>query len=229
VSTQTEEKWGRPPREQVVEQNMGLVHTCAHRYKGRGVDYEDLVQAGCIGLIKAADLFDYSRGLRFSTYAVCLILGEMRRLFRDGGAVKVSRSLKELSLKVGHLRDAFAAQNGRAPTVSELAQALGAPEEQIVEALGVATPPLSLTQASEEGGGQLDLPVDSHEEQVSDRIALSQAIDRLEGRDRALILLRYFGGRTQTQTAARLGMTQVQVSRREKKILQALRAELTGE
>ncbi len=228
MSTQTEEPFVRPPREEVVRQNMGLVHTCAHRYKGRGVEYEDLVQAGCIGLIKAADLFDYSRGLRFSTYAVCLILGEIRRLFRDGGAVKVSRPLKELSLKVSRLRDDFAARKGRQPTVSELAKALGVGEEQIVEALSVAAPPLSLTQDADAGGGQLDLPVESHEERLSDRIALSQAIARLEGRDRALILLRYFGGKTQTETAARLGMTQVQVSRREKKILQALREELLG-
>jgi len=226
VSAQTQLE--RPPREQVVEQNMGLVHACAHRYQGRGIEYEDLVQAGCIGLIKAADLFDYSRGLRFSTYAVCLILGEMRRLFRDGGAVKVSRSLKELSLKVGRLRDAFIAQNAREPTVGELAAALGVAEEQIVEALGVCTPPLSLTESGEEGGGQLDLPVESHEERVSDRIALLQAIDGLEERDRALIRLRYFANQTQTQTAARLGMTQVQVSRREKKILERLRAELLG-
>ena len=119
--------FSRPPRESVVEQNMGLVHTCAHRYKGRGVEYEDLVQAGCIGLIKAADLFDYDRGVRFSTYAVCLILGEMRRLFRDGGAVKVSRSVKELSLKLARERDRLSVELGRDATVSELAARAGTP------------------------------------------------------------------------------------------------------
>ena len=205
---------------------MGLVHTCAHRYKGRGVEYEDLVQAGCIGLIKAADLFDYDRGVRFSTYAVCLILGEMRRLFRDGGAVKVSRSVKELSLKLARERDRLSVELGRDATVSELAAALCVSEEAVVEALGVCAPPVSLTESEENGGGQLDLPVDSPEEAASDRIALRQAMETLEERDRALILLRYFGNLTQTQTAARLGMTQVQVSRREKKIIGLLRKEL---
>lgn len=218
----------RPPREKVVEENMGLVHTCAHRYKGRGIEYDDLVQAGCIGLIKAADLFDYDRGVRFSTYAVCLILGEMRRLFRDGGTVKVSRSLKELSLKINRERDCLCVALGRDPTVSEIAKAVGTDEESVIEALGVCAPPVSLTESDEEGGGQLDLPVDSPEESISDRLALRQAMDMLDERDRTLILLRYFGQKTQTQTAERLGMTQVQVSRREKKIIEQLRRELLG-
>ncbi|MBR6735764.1 MAG: sigma-70 family RNA polymerase sigma factor [Oscillospiraceae bacterium] len=218
----------RPPREKVVEENMGLVHTCAHRYKGRGIEYDDLVQAGCIGLIKAADLFDYERGVRFSTYAVCLILGEMRRLFRDGGTVKVSRSLKELSLKINRERDRLCVSLGRDPTVSEMAEVVGTDEESVIEALGVCAPPVSLTESDEEGGGQLDLPVDSPEESISDRLALRQAMDKLDERDKMLILLRYFGQKTQTQTAERLGMTQVQVSRREKKIIEQLRRELLG-
>ena len=205
---------------------MGLVHTCAHRYKGRGIEYEDLVQAGCIGLIKAADLFDYGRGVKFSTYAVCLILGEMRRLFRDGGAVKVSRSVKELSLRLSRERDRLSLSLGRDATVSELSEALAVPEEAVIEALGVCAPPVSLTESEEAGGGQLDLPVESVEETTSDRIALQQAMDTLEPRDRALIRLRYFTSLTQSQTAARLGMTQVQVSRREKKIIDALRRQL---
>lgn len=218
----------RPPREKVVEENMGLVHTCAHRYKGRGVEYDDLVQAGCIGLIKAADLFDYERGVRFSTYAVCLILGEMRRLFRDGGTVKVSRSLKELSLKINRERERLCAVFGREPTVREISEALCISEESVIEALGACSPPISLTGSDEDGGGQLDLPVDSPEESISDRLALRQAIEGLEERDKTLILLRYFGLQTQTQTAERLGMTQVQVSRREKKIIEHLRRELIG-
>lgn len=205
---------------------MGLVHTCAHRYQGRGIEYEDLVQAGCIGLIKAADLFDYGRGVRFSTYAVCLILGEMRRLFRDGGAIKISRSIKELSLKISRERDRLSVRLGRDATISELASSLSVTEEAIVEALGVCTPPISLTDSEENGGGQFDLPVESPEEATGDRIALHQAMALLEPRDRALIELRYFGGQTQTRTAERLGMTQVQVSRREKKILERLRQEL---
>ncbi|MEG2204271.1 MAG: sigma-70 family RNA polymerase sigma factor [Oscillospiraceae bacterium] len=215
-----------PPRERMIEDNMGLAHACAHRFKGRGIEYEDLFQAGCIGLIKAADAFDFDRGVRFSTYAVPVILGEMRRLFRDGGAIKVSRTIKELSLKISRLREKLASDYGREATISELARQLEVSEEAIVEAIGVCAPPISLTESEENGGGQLDLPVDSPEETTSDLIALRQVLSRLEERDRSLILLRYFREKTQTQTAERLGMTQVQVSRREKMLLQQLRGKL---
>ena len=214
-------------RSEIIEQNMGLVHACAHRFKNRGIEYEDLFQAGCIGLIKAADAFDKERGVRFSTYAVPVILGEMRRLFRDGGAIKVSRSIKELSLKIARLREQLS-QRGHEPTVSELAHELSVSEEEIVEAIGVCAPPVSLTESDEQGGGQLDLPIDSPEEHTGDLIALHQTLKLLDERDRAIILLRYFGEKTQSQTAERLGMTQVQVSRREKKIMSRLRQELLG-
>ena len=214
-------------RTEIIESNMGLVHSCAHRFKGRGIEYEDLFQAGCIGLIKAADAFDMSRGVRFSTYAVPVILGEMRRLFRDGGAIKVSRSLKELSMKIARVREQLAA-NGSEPTVSQLARQLEVSEEEIIEAIGVCAPPVSLTESEEAGGGQLDLPVESPEEHTGDLIALRQTLELLDERDRSIILLRYFGEKTQSQTAERLGMTQVQVSRREKKIMTKLRQELLG-
>jgi len=214
-------------RAEIIEVNMGLVHSCAHRFKGRGIEYEDLFQAGCIGLIKAADAFDTTRGVRFSTYAVPVILGEMRRLFRDGGAIKVSRTLKELSMKIARARDRLAA-NGSEPTVSQLAQHLEVSEEEIIEAIGVCSPPVSLTESDEAGGGQLDLPVESPEEHAGDLIALRQTLELLDERDRSIILLRYFGEKTQSQTAERLGMTQVQVSRREKKIMARLRQELLG-
>ena len=215
-------------RSQMIEENMGLVHACAHKFKGRGIEYDDLFQAGCIGLVKATDAFDTSRGVRFSTYAVPVILGEMRRLFRDGGSVKVSRSLKELSLKAGRAREAFALREGREPTLSELANAVGRTQEELSEAISASAAPVSLTEAQEEGGGQIDLPVESPEEALSEAIAIREVLDRLPERDRSLICLRYFAGKTQTQTAALLGMTQVQVSRREKKLLLALRAELGG-
>lgn len=211
-----------------IEQNLGLVHACAHRFKGRGVEYDDLYQAGCMGLCKAVDAFDEERGVRFSTYAVPVILGEMRRLFRDGGAVKVSRTVKELSLKITRERERIACQWGREPTVSELAKKMGLEEEQVVEAVCAAAPPISLTVDEEEGGGQVDVPIDSPEEQLADIISLKQAVGALEPKDRKLIVLRYFYGKTQVQTAQTLGMTQVQVSRREKKILAALRLELSG-
>ena len=214
-------------RTEIIESNMGLVHSCAHRFKGRGIEYEDLFQAGCIGLIKAADAFDMSRGVRFSTYAVPVILGEMRRLFRDGGAIKVSRSLKELSMKIARVREQLAV-NGSEPTVSQLARQLEVSEEEIIEAIGVCAPPVSRTESEEAGGGQLDLPVESPEEHTGDLIALRQTLELLDERDRSIILLRYFGEKTQSQTAERLGMTQVQVSRREKKIMTRLRRELLG-
>ena len=219
---------GSPSREAIITDNMGLVHACAHRFKGRGIEYEDLFQAGCIGLIKAADAFDPSRGFKLSTYAVPVILGEMRRLFRDGGAVKISRTVKELSLRLNRERERFAIREGREPTLSELSAVLEVPEESIIEAINVCAPPVSLTNSDENGGGQLDLPVDSPEESLSDMIALKQVVGLLPPDDRKLIVLRYFETKTQTQTAEVLGMTQVQISRREKKILASLRELLSG-
>ncbi len=210
-------------RDEMIQQNMGLVHACAHKFKGRGIEYEDLFQAGCMGLIKATDAFDESRGVRFSTYAVPVILGEMRRLFRDGGTVKVSRTLKELSLKAVRTKERLSIEMGREPTVSELASALDLEVSAVVEALSAATPALSLTGSDEEGAPQIDLPVQSPEEELSDRISLRQVLSLLEKKDQMLIRLRYFQGKTQVETARALDMTQVQVSRREKKILLRLR------
>ena len=219
---------GQLSREQVIQQNMGLVHSCAHRLKGRGIEYDDLFQAGCMGLVKACDAFDTTRGVKFSTYAVPVILGEMRRLFRDGGTVKVSRSIKERSLRVTRAREEFSTTFGREPTVNELAQQMGEDVDDIVEAISAGAPVISLTADEDDGGGQLDLPTDSPEEQIADMLSLKQVVSQLETRDRRLIVLRYFSGKTQTQTAQILGMTQVQVSRREKKILLMLRQELSG-
>lgn len=217
-------------REEMIRKNMGLVHACAHRFQGRGIEYEDLFQAGCMGLIKATDAFDWNRGVRFSTYAVPVILGEMRRLFRDGGTVKVSRTLKELSMRVMRERERFYSQNGREPTVHELAERMNEAAEDIVEAIGAATPAVSLTGNDEEDGqgGQMDIPVESEEERVTDLLALKQAMGILEPKDRSLIVFRYFQGKTQTETAKLLGMTQVQVSRREKKILKDMHKCLVG-
>ena len=210
-------------RDEIIKQNMGLVHACAHRFKGRGIEYEDLFQAGCMGLVKATDAFDQERGVRFSTYAVPVILGEMRRLFRDGGTVKVSRTLKELSLKATRTRERLSIEWGREPTVNELAEALGIEVSSVVEALSAAAPALSLTGSDEDGAPQIDLPVESPEEQLADSLSLRQVLRCLEERDQMLSQLRYFKGKTQVETAAALGMTQVQVSRREKKILLQMR------
>ena len=222
------EKTDRADRDILITENMGLVHTCAHRFTGKGIEYEDLFQAGCMGLVKAFDAFDRERGVRFSTYAVPVILGEIRRLFRDGGTVKVSRTLKELSIRTAREREKFALKEGREPTIKELAERLGVSEEDVTEAVCAAAPVISLTADEDNGGGQADVPVASPEEQIAERLSVIQAVSSLEERDRAIVRLRYYENKTQTQTAAALGMTQVQVSRREKKILGLLRQELSG-
>lgn len=211
-----------------VEHNLGLVHACAHRFKGRGIEYDDLYQAGCMGLVKASAAFDAGRGVMFSTYAVPVILGEIRRLFRDGGTVKVSRSLKELGLAAGRTRELLGSELGREATVGEVAQRMGRSPEDIAQALAATAPPLSLTEGEEEGSGQIDLPEESPEERLSDLLSLQQLLAALEERDRKLIFLRYYRGKTQTEVARCLGMTQVQVSRREKRILQAMREQMVG-
>ena len=211
-----------------VEHNLGLVHACAHRFKGRGIEYDDLYQAGCMGLVKASAAFDADRGVMFSTYAVPVILGEIRRLFRDGGTVKVSRSLKELGLAAGRTRELLGSELGREATVGEVAQRMGRSSEDIAQALAATAPPLSLTEGEEEGSGQIDLPEESPEERLSDLLSLQQLLAALEERDRKLIFLRYYRGKTQTEVARCLGMTQVQVSRREKRILQSMREQMVG-
>ena len=211
-----------------VEHNLGLVHACAHRFKGRGIEYDDLYQAGCMGLVKASAAFDADRGVMFSTYAVPVILGEIRRLFRDGGTVKVSRSLKELGLAAGRTRELLGSELGREATVGGVAQRMGRSPEDIAQALAATAPPLSLTEGEEEGSGQIDLPEESPEERLSDLLSLQQLLAALEERDRKLIFLRYYRGKTQTEVARCLGMTQVQVSRREKRILQAMREQMVG-
>ena len=209
-----------------AEENLGLVHLCANRFRGRGVEYDDLYSAGCIGLMKAVNAFDTERGVRFSTYAVPVILGEIKRLFRDGGTVKVSRSMKELSMRVVRLRDELRMQNGTEPTVQQLAREMGVEENDIVQALCVSIPPVSLTDPEEGGEGQLDIPVPPPDTEIADVLALRQIMQTLSEQDRLLLTMRYYQNKTQSQTAQALGMTQVQVSRREKKLLLAMREEL---
>ena len=165
-------------RDQSIQENIGLVHACAKRFKGRGMEYDDLFQAGCLGLVKAVDHFDESRGLKFSTYAVPVILGEMRRLFRDGGAVKVGRSLKELSIRASRKAAEFAEKEGRSPTVGELAELLGVEPAEAAQALGAAQMPLSLTASEEDGGGQMDISVEGEDEKIAELLSLKQ-VDRL--------------------------------------------------
>ena len=211
-------------RDEYIESNLPLVHSLANRFRGRGIEYEELFAAGSMGLVKAYDNFDHTRGLCFSTYAVPVILGEIKRLFRDGGTVKVSRSLKELSLKAARVRDKLLAE-GKEPRISDIAESLGVSQEAAAEAITAAIPPLSLSPASDDESAP-EIPTPSGEDRLIDRLALRQCLSELDSTDRQLILLRYEKELTQCQTAALLGMTQVQVSRRERKILAALREKM---
>ena len=191
---------------------------------------EELYAAGCLGLVKACDGFDTSRGVCFSTYAVPVILGEIKKLFRDGGTVKVSRSLKELSLKINAERERCLKRTGQEPGVVQLAETLQTTPEQIALAIRASLPALSLTPADDEDGQrEWDVPVDSPEESLADRIGLAEVMDKLEPQDRTMIRLRFFAGRTQSETARVLGTTQVQISRRERRVLKWMRQQLLGE
>ena len=213
-------------REAFITQNLGLVHACAGRFRGRGMEYDDLYSAGCVGLIKAYDNFDESRGVCFSTYAVPVILGEIKKLFRDGGTVKVSRSLKELGMRVQAAREHTMKLCGTEPTLQQLDE----PIENVALAIQAAKPAMSLTpEGGEDGDRQLDIPVESPEEELADRISLAEVIEALPEQDKQLIRLRFYGNRTQSETAKALHTTQVQISRRERKILIRLRTRLLEE
>lgn len=213
----------------LAEENLGLVHLCANRFRGRGVEYEELYSAGCVGLLKAVRAFDSSRGVQFSTYAVPVILGEIKRVFRDGGAIHVSRGLRERAMRLQKLQEVFEQTHGRTPTLSELSVLADCTVEACAQALCVSQVPLSLTQQSDGDGeqdGQLDIPVEAPDRRIGDLLSLRQEMEQLAPQDRMLLELRYFRELTQTKTAQILGMTQVQVSRREKKLLSQLREAL---
>lgn len=214
-------------RDTKIEENLGLVHSCAHRFTGRGVDYEDLVQAGCVGLIKAVDNFDAERGFSFSTYAVPVILGEIKRIFRDDGTIKVSRVIKDRGKKIAYIKEKFSRENGYEPTVGDISNLLGISEEETAQAINASLPVFSLTPAeNNESKGEFDIPVESYDTEISDKIALKQIMSQLDDRDRRLIEYRYFKGLNQTKTAELLNMNQVWVSRREKAILLILKKKL---
>lgn len=212
-------------RNEMIEDNIGLVHSIAKRFKGRGEEYDDLYQAGCVGLIKAVDNFDESKGFLFSTYAVPVIMGEIRRLFRDGGAVKVSRSLKEKSIKVQAIREKFIKKELREPTVSELSELCGIETEELYEVLNVINPVVSLSCTTEDGDETIDIPVDDTDK-LFDRLSVHHAIRDLSNDELLLIKYRFYEGKTQCESAKLLGISQVQVSRREKQLLAKLRTRL---
>lgn len=215
-------------REELIKANLGLVHACANKFRGKGAEYDDLYQAGCVGLIKATDNFDETRGFAFSTYAVPVILGEIKRVFRDGGSVKIGRSLKEKSRKAMRERETLSAKLGREPTITEFAQYLGIDVQEASELITVSMPTVSLTGDDDNKSSQIDIPTEAPEEEITDKLALKSVLDSLEEKDRRLIELRFFKNMTQVKTAEILSMSQVQVSRREKALLLKMRKNILG-
>lgn len=216
--------------EAIIEENMGLVRSIALRFRDRGTDYEDLVQIGIIGMMKAVRSFDPGREVVFSTYAVPLIMGEIKRHLRDDGPVKVSRVYKKLSAELGRARNKILTDEGREPSISELAQICGISVEDAAVALETVNPIASLSETFGEDE-KLTLEsqlasTDREIERLNDKIALSQAISRLPRDWQKIITLRYYRNLTQQQVANILGLSQVKVSREEKKILAVLREEL---
>lgn len=219
--------------ERLIEANMGLVRSIALRFRGRGTEYEDLVQIGTIGMLKAIRTYDGDRGTAFSTYAVPLIVGEIRRHLRDDGIIKVSRYHRKLGIELRFAETRIMNEEGREAHIEELAEACGVSPEEAAVALEATTPVLSLTSGSgEEGGAEIvDFIPDQNDfdemERMRDRIALGQAIEKLDPTWRKIILLRYYRNLTQQETANRLGLSQVKISREEKKIMEHLRKVLT--
>ncbi|MDO4816776.1 MAG: sigma-70 family RNA polymerase sigma factor [Bacillota bacterium] len=218
-------KGDRRAAEQLVEGNSGLIWSIARRFFGRGVDADDLYQLGCVGFLKAIDGFDESFGTQFSTYAVPKISGEIRRFLRDDGAVKVSRSIKEQAMQIKSARVALEQKLGREPLLSELSAETGFTAEEIAFAETAAGPTESLQRETGEDGFTLEhVLADSFgEDRMVEHISLRHAVERLPEKERKTIFLRYFHGMTQDKCAKVLGVSQVQVSRIERKAMERLR------
>ena len=210
---------------EIIRENSGLIWSVVRRFTGRGVDADDLFQLGCVGLLKAIDGFDESFGTRFSTYAVPKISGEIRRFLRDDGAVKVSRGIKEQAAQIRAARSALEQRIGREPTLSELERETGLSVEDIVFAETATGPAESLQRESGEDGFSLELVLGDFgaEEKMLERVALRSAVDKLPERERQVIALRFYHGMTQQNCARVLHVSQVQVSRLERRAIDALR------
>lgn len=223
----------REAEEELVRQNAALVRSVANRFRGRGQETEDLFQLGCIGLLKAAERFDFSKNVQFSTYAVHMIVGEIKRFLRDDGIVKVSRGVKETAGKAKKMQEELERELGREVKMSEIAEKLGIDTEELAMVYTAGKPPESLDAAMYEGdgGGQityLEALTDERlfDEEVVNCISLREAIKKLNPRDRKILLMRFYRNKTQSEVSALLGISQVQVSRLEKKMLQQLREEI---
>ena len=221
---------------ELVEHNMGLVRSIAIKFRDRGVEMEDLLQIGTIGVIKAARSFDTERGTSFSTYAVPLIFGEIRRYMRDEGPIKIGRYYKKLGAMLTSCKNKILSEEGRDAKISELAELCGVDVEEAAIALDAMAPPVSLSDSAygesegditELGSTIADEETSSDIERLCDKIAISQAISKMPDMWQKIVLFRFYRNKTQQQTAAMLGLTQVKISREEKKILAFLKEELT--
>lgn len=220
-------------RDQLVSENIGLIWSIVKRFSNRGYEMDDLFQIGSIGLLKAIDKFDLSFEVKFSTYAVPMIMGEIKRFLRDDGMIKVSRALKEIANKVRITQDTLNKKNGREPSIEEVSEVLGISTEEIVMALESNAEVESLYKTIHQGDGnpiflidKLERSVDENERML-DKIALREVIQSLEPKEKEIIMLRYFQDKTQTEIANHIGISQVQVSRLEKKILLQLKSKLS--
>ena len=221
----------------LVNNNLGLVYNIAKRFVGRGFELEDLVQIGTIGLIKSIKKFDEKYNVMLSTYSVPFILGEIKRAVRDDGAVKVSRSLKELSAKIKLIQNEFLSKYGKEIKIEELAQKLNTTKEEIVSALDATSPGLvssineTVSNNNQEKSTTIEelIPDNKNEEQmIANKLTVKKLIEELNQREQDIVRLRYFEGKTQTEVAKAIGVSQVQISRIEKKILLEMKEKLTG-
>lgn len=215
----------------LIEQNMGLVYSSVKRFAARGYDFEDLVQIGAIGLIKAAKKFDTSFEVQFSTYAVPMILGEVKRFLRDDGAIKISRALKETAMKGWRTEEILRKRFNRQPTVKEISVECGVSPEELMEAFDAAAPPESLYESVYDNGGKDIKLVDTisagdMEEDVINRVMINNIMKCLTEREQKILILRYFRGKTQSEIAKDFGVSQVQISRIEKRAMDRIRASM---
>lgn len=216
-------------RNEMVQGNLRLVLSVIQRFNNRGENVDDLFQVGCIGLMKAIDNFDLSQNVRFSTYAVPMIIGEIRRYLRDNNPIRVSRSLRDIAYKALQVRDALTNKRSKEPTVGEIAEALGIPREEVVYALDAIQEPISLFEPIYNDGGDpifvMDQISDDKTEDGSwlDGISIREGLSRLSDREKLILTMRFFDGRTQMEVADEIGISQAQVSRLEKAALKQLR------
>ena|SRR5690554_1917202 len=214
----------------LVERNVRLVWSVVQRFLNRGYDQEDLFQIGCIGLIKSIDKFDLSYQVKFSTYAVPMIIGEIQRFIRDDGSIKVSRSLKELGNKIRREKEALSKSFGRSPTISEIACALDVTPEEVIHAEDAIKQPHSIHETVYENEGDPITLLDQLAEEEADwfdKLLISETINNLEPREQLIVYLRYYQDQTQAEVAKRIGISQVQVSRLEKKILKTMKQQMS--